>query len=138
MLVHTHKTNDVDTGKKTKGANDGWVGHWLGTSPSAGLVVVLVTACLTLFSPLYTPCRMSTLLSPLHNSCAPHDLPITLLSLVKSVATSKQMYAPLCRSPDGHVEAIFRHALLLARENTKFSCSLVHSLCVVGSNFIPP
>lgn len=43
---------------------DGWVGRWLGTSPSSRLVVVLATARLTLFTPLCTPpFRPCTLLS---------------------------------------------------------------------------
>lgn len=56
--------------KKMDGAKDGWVGHWLGTNPSSGLVVVLATARLTLFTPLHTlavraPCsRPCTLLLP--------------------------------------------------------------------------
>ncbi len=62
-----------DEGKKeTNGAKDGWVGHWLGSSPSSGLVVVLATARLTLFTPLHTRRRTRTPPSPAHASFAAH------------------------------------------------------------------
>lgn len=56
--------------KKMDGAKDGWVGHWLGTNASSGLVVVLATARLTLFTPLHT-----------HAVRAPCSRPCTLLLL---------------------------------------------------------
>ncbi len=65
--------------KKTDGAKDGWVGHWLGSNPSSGLVVVLATARLTLFTPSHAPRRTRTPLSPKHISFATHFPPVTLL-----------------------------------------------------------
>lgn len=96
-----------DAGKKkkrTERGKDGWVGHRLGSGPSSGLVVVLATARLTLFTPSHTSRHTRTPLSPVHISfaalvpwqpslreswnsspCAPPPSPHTTLT---SVATS--------------------------------------------------
>ena len=56
--------------KRRERAKDGWVGHRLGSGPSSGLVVVLATARLTLFTPSHTSRRKHTPLSPVHISFA--------------------------------------------------------------------
>ncbi|KAJ4931444.1 hypothetical protein JOQ06_025740 [Pogonophryne albipinna] len=57
---------------------DGWVGHWLGTNPSLGFVVVLATARLTLFAPSHAPFCACTMISPMRISFAAH-FPVILL-----------------------------------------------------------
>lgn len=49
---------------------DGWVGFWLGTNPGTGLVVVLATARLTLFTPLHNPrCTHTAFFAHAHFFC---------------------------------------------------------------------